>query len=126
VCVQVLEPLEHLARVGRDERFREAAELLDDRGERAVAHELEHDVQVVACAHRLKAPHDPLMLQRVQQLDLRLCRSQTGLGHVLDRDLLDRAELTRLAVEGAVHPPRGTSAQLLPQLIFGIEHSRLR
>ena len=126
VRVQVLEPFEHLPRVGRDERLRKAAELLDDGGERAVAHELEHDVEVVARAHCLVAPHDPLVLQRVQQLDLRLDRAQPGLGHVLDRDLLDRAELTSLAVEGAVHPPRGASAQLLPELILGVEHARLR
>eukprot|EP00964_Phaeocystis_antarctica_P005282 scaffold2888_cov60-Phaeocystis_antarctica.AAC.2 len=139
VRVQVLEPLEDLPRVGRDERLREAAELLDDRGERAVAHELEYDVEVVARAylhgvevevvarpHRLVAPHNPLVLQRVQQLDLRLDRAQPGLGHVLDRDLLDRAELAGLTVEGAVHPPRGAAAQLLPQLVLGVEHSRLR
>ena len=62
----------------------------------------------------------------MQQVDLRLHRLQVPDGHVARRDLLDRPEVARLPVESTVNLARGATSQLLPKLVFGVEHALLR
>ena len=72
VLVQPFQTREHLPHVHYHEVLREAAEVFDDGGERAVLDILQHEVQVVGGAHRLEVPNDQRVLQLVEQVDFRL------------------------------------------------------
>ena len=89
------------------ERLREAAELLDDRGERAVAHQLEHDVLLLLVGlfdfEHLEQLDDVLVLEPPVDLELALHvllgvldLAELQLVHDLDRDAPQRLRVHRL------------------------------
>ena len=117
LLMQPLEPTQHLPHVDTDQMLGEGAKVLNQRRQRTILHVLEHQIEVVLRADRLEVAHDLIMLQIVQQVDLRLHRLEVADRHVPCGDLLDRAKVTCLSIKRAVDLAGATAPELFAQLL---------